>query len=224
MVQIAANSKQSPTLSVQLIDRGVPCHALLERSYFPWRVKAECFLFLYSFSKPSNSSSSDTRVIHVIKDRQMPLLVPDLLLKHSNFRLPFSIVATSPWIGFSSRLGGLIPSIYVSACLKDIVLLVLTQLVPLILVIVAVFRGKCDTLVTTFIVSAWLCNAWWLHVVRARLFHKVLIQRNAPIKILTQAFIRHDAVLNRVKYCGIYALTKLPDLGHLVNAFIPMIH
>ena len=59
----------------------------------------------------------------------------------------------------SSWLGGLISSITVADSLKDIFLLILTQLVPLILFVVAVFRGKCDTLVATDIFGAFYRNA-----------------------------------------------------------------
>ena len=38
-----------------------------------------------------------------------------------------------------------------------------------------------------------------------------------------QYFIRHDAGLNRVYASGIDALTEVPDLGFLINAYIPML-
>ena len=38
-----------------------------------------------------------------------------------------------------------------------------------------------------------------------------------------QNFIQHDAGLNRVKACGIDALDEAPDLGSLVDAFIPVL-
>ena len=101
------------------------------------------------------------RLIRSIKYRQLLILVPDHLLKHINFRLPFSIVAASPWIGLFSKLGGLLLSISVSARLKYLVLLIITQIVPLIWVIVAVFGGKCDTLVTTNIFGAWCRDAFF---------------------------------------------------------------
>ena len=51
-----------------------------------------------------------------------------------------SIVAASPWIEFSFWLGGIIPSIYFADDLKYLVLVILTQRLPLIWVILAVFR------------------------------------------------------------------------------------
>ena len=57
---------------------------------------------------------------HIIKYRQLPLLIPELLLKHSSFWFPFYIVAASPWFGLSSWLGGLPPSIYVVAHLRTL--------------------------------------------------------------------------------------------------------
>ena len=60
-------------------------------------------------------------------------------------------------------------------------------------------------------------------VVLYRLFYKVLVQRDAPIKILTQAFIRHDAGLNQIEARVLDALTKVPNLGPLINACIPIL-
>ena len=62
-----------------------------------------------------------------------------------------------------------------------------------------------------------------MSIVRAQLFQKVFVQRNAPVKILMQSFIRHDAGLNRVKACGVDAIDEVPDLGFMVDACIPML-
>ena len=126
-----------------------------------------------------------TRLGRIIKIRQMPLLVPDLFLKHSKFRLPFSIVAPPSWIGLSSWLGGLLSSIYVAEFLKELVLLIIDQRLPIIWVIVAILRGKCDTFGTTGIVGDCYRNSQWLPVVCSRLFHKFLVQCDALVKILT---------------------------------------
>ena len=61
LVQIADNLVQLSIDSPQSIDKGIPCHALLERLDFPWRVKSECFILppylyessYYSLSEPS---------------------------------------------------------------------------------------------------------------------------------------------------------------------------
>ena len=155
--------------------------------------------------------------------QQLPLLVTDPLLKHRNFRLLFSIVATFPWFGLSSWIGGPLPSIYVSASHQDLFLIILAQRVPLTWVVVAVFRVECDTLGTTGIVGACCHNTQWLPVVRAWLLQKVLVQRDSPVKILTQTFILHDVGLKRVKANSLNSLTDVPDLGSLVNVCVPML-
>ena len=101
-----------------------------------------------------------TSLIHSIEDRQLPLLIPDFILKHRNIRLPppMPTISSSPWIVVSSWLGGLLLSIFVSARLKDVVLVTITYCIPLIWVIVAVFRGKCNTLVISDIVCAFFRN------------------------------------------------------------------
>ena len=141
------------------------------------------------------------RLSHSIKCWKLPLLIHELLLKHINFRLPLymSIVASSPWIVLPSRLGIFIPSISVAVLVKYLFLVILTHRVPLIWVILSIFVGECGTRVTTETDFYWRRNAYWLPVVSARLFQKVFVQRNAPVKILTQAFIRHNAGHNRVE-------------------------
>ena len=83
--------------------------------------------------------------------------------------------------------------------------------------------GECSTLVTTGIYFYWRRNAYSLPVVSARLFQKVFVQRNAPVKILTQAFIRHNAGYNRVEARGSDDLAEELDLGSLGNAWIDVL-
>ena len=164
-----------------------------------------------------------TRFIQSIKRLHLPLLVPDIIPKHSSFRFPFSIIDASPWIGLYSWLDRLLPSIYVASRLKELVLLILAQRVPLIWAVVATLRVKYDTLGTTVIVGTWCCIYQWPPVIHAWLFYKVLLQRDTPAKILNQAFIRHDAGINQVEASSLDALTEVPDLGSLANTCVTMI-
>ena len=82
----------------------------------------------------------------------MPLLVLFFLFKLCNIGCTLPTIVTAPCLGVSYWLGGLLTFITTAARLKELVLIIFTQRIPLIRIIIAVLRGKQSTFVTTGIV------------------------------------------------------------------------